>query len=235
MFVLATILGLLLVPSLSYAAISCGNVVEFNDPTPTDPETIAYTTPSGSNRVLFAGVTIRHSTNTISGATFNGFPLTAVTTEAFTNPIHAQLFYLVNPPVGLFNFVADFSALPLSDAIVIWTCTGVDTANPIRDFIAATGIGTAVSGTVATVLPGDVVVDIFGTDVATTNPTIGANQTNLSTGNDGGELGWGASQQAGADGGVMSWTTALSQDWALMAASIRPAVIRKPITPLVIQ
>ena len=229
------LIGLLVAPSLSYAAISCGNVTAFNDATPTDPETIAYTTPAGSNQVLFVGITIRHSTTTIDTPTHAGNNMTAVTTAAFTNPIRTQLWYIANPTAGTNNVIANFGTAPLADAVVIWTCSGVDTANPIRDFIAATGIGTAVTGTVASVLPGDVVVDIFGTDVATTNPTIGANQTNLNTGNDGAELGWGASQQAGSDGGVMSWTTTLSQDWALMAASIRPAATRSHIAPLVIQ
>ena len=231
----AILIGLLVAPSLSYAAISCGDVTPFNDATPTDPETIPYTTPAGSNQVLFAGSVIRHSTVTIDTPTHAGNSMTAVTTDAFTDPIRTKLWYIANPTAGTNNVVVNYSGAPLADAVVIWTCSGVDTTNPIRNFIVATGIGTAVTGTVVNVLPGDVVVDIFGTDVATTNPTIGANQTNLNTGNDGVELGWGASQQPGADGGVMSWTTALSQDWALMAASIRPAATRPHIAPLVIQ
>lgn len=229
------LIGLLLVPSLSYAAISCGDVTPFNDATPADPETIAYTTPAGSNQVLFVGVTLRSSSATIDTPTHAGNSMTAVTTAAYTNPIRTQLWYIANPTAGTNNVVVNYSTTPLADAVVIWTCSGVDTTNPIRDFIAATGIGTAVTGTVATVVTGDVVVDIFGTDVATTNPTIGANQTNLNTGNDGAELGWGASQQAGTDGGAMSWTTTLSQDWALMAASLRPASTQRHIAPLVIQ
>jgi|CXWL01.1.fsa_nt_gi hypothetical protein len=230
------LLGLLLVPSLSYAAISCGDVTAFNDATPTDPETIPYTTPAGSNQVLFAGITIRHSTVTIDTPTHAGNNMTAVTTDAFTNPIRTKLWYIANPTAGTNNVVVNYSAAPLADAVVIWTCSGVDTTNPIRDFITATGIGTAVTGTVATVVTGDVVVDIFGTDIATTNPTIGANQTNLNTGNDGAELGWGASQQAGADGGVMSWTTTLSEQWSISAVAIKAASSNtRHIAPLVVQ
>lgn len=235
MFLRAIFLLILLGPSISYAAISCSDVTPFNDLTPTDPETIAYTTPAGSNQVLFVGIVLRHSSATIDTPTHAGNNLTAVTTSAFDDPIRAQLWYLANPTAGTNNVVVNYSVTPLADAVVIWTCSGVNTANPIRDFIAASGLGTAVTGTVPTVLTGDVVVDIMGTDVATTNPTIGANQTNLNTGNDGAELGWGASQQAGADGGVMSWTTTLSQDWALMAASIRPSPTRSRIAPLVTQ
>lgn len=222
-------------PSWVWAAVVCGDVTAFNDATPTDPETISYTTPAGSNQVLFAGVVNRSTANTIDSATHAGNAMTAVGAEAFTSPIHARMFYISNPTSGTNNIVVQFSAASLSDSVVIWTCSGVDTANPIRDFITATGIGTAVSATVASVLSGDVVVDIFGTDVATTDPTVGASQTSLNLGNDGGELGWGASTQAGTDGGVMTWTTTLSQDWAQMAVSIRSLATRSRIAPLVIQ
>lgn len=233
MLLRAIIIVLLVVPSFSYAAISCGDVTAFNDGTPTDPETIAYITPAGSNQVLFMGVTIRHSTASIDLPTHAGNNMTSVTTSAFNDPIRSQLWYIPNPAAGTNNVIAHFGIAPLADAIVIWTCSGVDTANPIRSFVTATGFGTAVTATVPTVLSGDVVVDIFGSDLATTNPTIGANQTSLNHGNDGAELGWGASQQAGADGGVMSWTAGVSQEWAIMAASLRPAGTRSHIAPLV--
>lgn len=230
----AILIGLLVAPSLSYAAISCGDVTEFNDATPTDPETIAYTTPAGSNQVLFVGTPLRHSTVTIDSVTHAGNAMTAVTTPAFDDPIRSTLYYIANPTPGTNNVVVNMTAAPLADAVIIFTCSGVDTANPIRDSIAQFGNSTAVTGTVVTVLAGDMVVDIMGTDVATTDPTVGADQTVLAAGNDGAELGWGASWQNGP-GGTMSWTTTLTQDWSMMAASLRPASTQRHIAPLVIQ
>lgn len=230
------ILLFLLIPSLGHGAISCGDVTPFNNTTPADPETISYVTPTGSNQVLFAGVVSRRTVSNITGATHAGNTMTAVEAESFLNPIATRLFYIVNPTSGTNNVVVDFVGAALADSIVIWTCSGVDTASPIRAFASATGTGTAVTVTVSGVQTGDVVLDIFGTDVATTNPTIGANQTNLNTGNDGAELGWGASQQPGSDGGVMSWTTSLSQEWSISAVAIKPlANSTRHIAPLVIQ
>lgn len=231
LLILALLIGL---PQGAWAVLACSDVTPFNDLTPTDPETIAYTTPAGSNQVLFVGVGSRGSA-TIDSATHAGNAMTAVTAEAFINPIHARIFYIVSPTSGTNNVVVQFSATALADSVVIWTCSGVDTTDPIRAFATATGTGTAVSATVATVNTGDVVVDMFATDVATTDPTVGTNQTSLNLGNDGAELGWGASKQAGADGGVMTWTTTLSQEWAQMALSIRQFSARSHIAPLVTQ
>ena len=218
-------------------AASCGDVTAFNDATPTDPETIAYTTPSGSNQVLFVFVGNRRTISpNINVPTHAGTTMTAVASEAWVSPIATRLFYLASPAGGTNNVVVDFVGAPLAGTVVIFTCSGVDTSSPIRASNSATGTGTAVTVTVAGVLTGDVVLDLMATDIATTNPTIGASQTNLNTGNDGGEMGWGASQQAGADGGAMSWTTSLSQEWAIAAVAIVPATTtRRNAAPMVMQ
>jgi len=218
--ILILLVGLLL-PGSGWAAISCGTVTPFNDATPTNPETIAYTTPAGTNQVLFVGVASRGTVITIVGASHAGNAMTPIDTASFLSPIGVRMFYLVNPASGINNVSVGFSATPLSDAVVIWTCSGVDTSSPLRAIASATGTGTAVSVTVSGVQSGDVVLDMFGSDVQTTDPTVGANQTVLNRGNDGGELGWGASQQPGANGGVMSWTTALSQEWASQSVAIK--------------
>jgi hypothetical protein len=224
-----------LLASPAWAAIVCSDPVEFATTSTTDPETVSYTTPVGAN-FLKVGVTIRHSTVTISGATHAGNAMTAVTTAAFTNPIRTQQFYIVNPTTGTNDVVVQFSAGPLTDAIVITACSGVDTADPIRAFNSATGTSTAPTVTVADVVAGDVVLDMFGTDIAASDPTEGANQTVLHKGNVLNELGYGSSQQAGADGGVMSWTTALSEDWAIQAVAIKPAaaasILQSPPLPV---
>lgn len=217
------LIGLILAPLPAWAAITCSTVTPFNDSTPSNPETIAYTTPAGSNQILFVGVVNRRIVaNNIAAATHAGLSMTPVDVESYLSPIGVKLFYRFNPTSGTNNVQVGFVGTPLSDAIVIWTCSGVDLASPFRGTASATGTGTAVSVTVAGVQSGDVVLDIFGSDVATTDPTVGANQTVLNRGNDGGELAWGASQQPGANGGVMSWTTALNEQWSIQAVAIKP-------------
>ena len=208
----------------AWAALVCGDVTAVNSFTPSDPTTIPYTTPSGSNQVLFVGVTTRGAPPGNGTMKHAGISMTAVTPQAVQSPIGTTLYYLANPTSGTNNVVHDYtSGSRLSNSLVIFTCSGADTSNPIRAFNTGIGTGTAVSVTVSGVQSGDIVVDMFGSDVATTTPTIGANQTAFSRGNDGGELAWGSSQQAGSDGGGMSWTTALSEQWAIVAAAIRPA------------
>ncbi|MDI3463624.1 MAG: hypothetical protein OJF50_002445 [Nitrospira sp.] len=225
------ILSLLLALSLSggvmpaFGAISCGNVTPFNAASPTDPETIAYTTPAGSDQVLFVFVGNRRTISpNINVPTHAGGAMTVLDAEAFNSPAATKLFYKVNPTSGTNNVVVDFVGTPLADAIVIFTCSGVDTASPIRASNTATGTSTAVSVTVLGVQAGDVVLDFFVADNTLSAPTIGANQTNLNNGSDGTELAWGSSQQDGVDGGVMSWTNAISEQWSISAVAIKPLV-----------
>ena len=235
---------LLLVPlfvllaSPAWAAIVCADATETATTTTTDPETIAYTTPAGSNQILIVGVSMRDSTDTISGATHAGNAMTAVTTEAYSGDVvHTQIFYRVNPTSGTNNVVVDWSGAVLSDAIVILTCSGVNTADPIRAFNTATGAsGTAVTVTVASVVTGDMVVDMYGGDSQTVEATEGADQTGIHKGLIGTEHGYGSSYQLGAAGGVMSWTQNVSNDWAIMAVALKPAVSgSRPVAPLLME
>ena len=221
--------------SPAWSAVVCGDAQEYNSTTPTDPRTSSYTTPAGSNQVLFALSTIRTTTVTIDSATHAGNAMTAFPAgSAFISPIRTLGFYIVNPTSGTNDVVVQYSAAPLADALVVFTCSGVNTASPIHDSTNGTGTGTAVTVTVPNVVVGDVVIDMMATDVATTDPTEGENQTVLHKGNDGVELGWGSSQQPGADGGVMTWTTTLSQEWAIQAVAVSPAAggmkARKPVS-----
>ncbi len=216
----------LLLPSPAHAAISCTNVTAANSATPTNPKTVSYLTPAGSDQVLLAfdGNRRIFSPN-INTPTNNGVPMTPIDAEKFLSPVATKLFYQVNPPSGTHNVVQGYVGTPLADAMVIFTCSGVDTSSPIRASNTATGTGTTVSVTVAGVQSGDVVLDFFVADSITTTPTVGANQTVLNRGTDTAELAWGASQQAGSDGGAMTWTIGSSQEWSSSAVAIKPAVV----------
>lgn len=214
---------LMLAPSSVFAAISCGSAIASNDVTPASAtETIAYTTPGGSNQVLFVGVVGRSTTQTINSVTHAGNAMTAVAAQSFTSPLAVRMFYLPNPTSGTNNVVVTFSGTPLADAVTIFTCSGVNTIGPIRAFNTATGSGAAISVTVSGALSSDVLVDIMGHNLPTGAPTVGANQTVLVSGTDGGEVDWGSSFQSGSDGGVMSWTAANSSPWGIHAVALVP-------------
>ena len=231
---LVFVLGL---ASPAWGAVVCGNAIEQNDVAPASATiTVSYTTPDPCvDCTTFVGATSRGSA-TINSATHAGNAMTGIAAEATVSPIHTRAFRIVNPTSGTNDVVVTFSGTPLAEAIVISTCSGTNTAAPIHDATNATGTGTAITVTVPNLVAGDVVIDMFGTDVATSDPTEGANQTVLHKGNDGAELGYGSSQQAAADGGVMSWTTALSQEWAQQAFAVSPAaaasILQAPSLPM---
>ena len=206
-----------------WAAVVCGDAIEDANPSPIAPEVVSYTTPAGSNQVLFVGVVIRSGAANILSATHAGNSMTAIAAEAFLDPIGTRMFYIVSPTSGTNDVSVDLNGVPLEDAIVVFTCSGVNTVAPVHDANTATGNNTAPTVTVANVIAGDVVVDMMGTDIAASDPTVGANQTAFHTGFILDDIGYGSSQQAGADGGVMSWTTALTQQWAIHAVAVSPA------------
>lgn len=216
----------LMLPSPVHAAISCTNVTAANSATPTNPKTVSYLTPAGSDQVLlvFTGNRRVISPN-INTPTHAGTATTPIDAEAFLSPVATKLFYRVGPAGGTNNVVQGYVGTPLADAMVIFTCSGVDTSSPIRASNTATGTGTTASVTVAGVQSGDVVLSFMVADVVTSTPTIGANQTSLNRGSDGAELAWAASQQAGSDGGVMSETIAISEQWSISAVAIKPLTV----------
>lgn len=232
------ILLLVLLPSLSWAAISCedANKVEFNSSAPADPTTIAYTTPSGSNQVLVVAASLRDTIDTFSSVTHAGNAMTAVVTPIFQDPVRTGIWYRANPTSGTNDVVIDFSGSTLGLAVVIFTCTGVDTASPIGTPVTnQAGSGTAVTVTVSDT-SGQVTIDFFASDQQTTDATEGADQTVIHKGNDGGsDLGWGASYQAGGLGGVMSWTLGASQQWTTVAVPLNAAAsTQRPIAPMIL-
>ena len=167
--------------------------------------------------------------------------MTATTTGIVTtSPASASLFYLFNPTAGTNDVVVNLGSVsPLSTAFVIWTCSGVNTASPVHDATEATSTGTAVTLTVPNLVAGDVVVDFMMGDADAAlagEPSEGASQTVLHKGTESSEINYGASYQAAADGGVMSWTLGTSDQWAQQAVALTPAAsTRRPIPPIIFQ
>lgn len=234
---LCLVLGLLLGCSTAptWAAITCGNATTVLNAVPADPETIAYTTPAGTNQILFVGVGDRNGPPPLDAVsvTHAGNAMTATGAQAVNGTAGSRLYYIVNPTSGTNNVVVDWPGAPLTDAIIIWTCNGVDTTNPIASATSANGNSTAPSVTVTTAT-GEVVVDFMFTALQTTAPTEGANQTLFGATSDGTEAACGASYQQGVDGGVMSWTIS-SHPWATQGVSLRPLRTGARGLPLIMQ
>lgn len=98
----------------------------------------------------------------------------------------------------------------------------VDPTTPYGGTDTATGTGTAVSVT-ATTASGELVVDCVA-QTGISGATVGADQTLIRDNPAGGAIACFASHQAGVDGGVMTWTLNVIQNWSAIAISLKPVV-----------
>ncbi|MDH5666550.1 MAG: hypothetical protein OEY86_00885 [Nitrospira sp.] len=222
----------LLFPLQAQAAFTCvdAGTVEVHESSPANPRTISYTTPAGNNRITFAGVGFRNGVGvTISSVTQGGNAMTADTTFQYVSTIlGGNLYRLRNPPSGTNDVVVTWSGAVSQADIIIWTCLDSDLTE-FRSTNQASGVSTTPSVTAGTVAAGDIVVDFFSSDDAGA-PSVGANQTVIHEGTTASTNG-GASYQAGADGGVMSWTIA-SDDWVIFTYVVKPAASDEGGQPL---
>lgn len=218
-------LVLLLVPSLSSAAITCtGTSFPFN--TPTNPQAQDYTVPTVTNGITFAHVAARSGARDVTAITIGGVNVFSNRVETLVVGTDAvtEVFYLINATAGVNSVNVTWDAGPLSYVLTMVTCDNVDQSTPIADSNSATGTtGTAVTVDCNSAV-GQLVVDFMGADSNTTR-TEGAGQTNIDKDVADATLLAGASYEAGASPTVtMSHTLGASGDWATICASLAPFV-----------
>lgn len=210
-------------PSVVAAALTCGSVTTNITATDRSSVTISYATPAGSE-LLVVGVASRDGTgnDTVSSLTHAGSALTKkVGHNHTTAESAAELWVRPSPASGTNNVVVTWSGVVFASGVFIMSCTGVQSgSNPFRAANSAEGSSTT-PGVTTTAVTGDLVLDVMAHDGETTAPTVGADQTVIFAASPGTEFSMGASYQAGADGGGMNWTTAVSNDWAMVAASLQ--------------
>ena len=225
---------LFMAPSWVWAAIDCAdaNAVELHENSPGTSESIAYTTPSGSDLITFLGIGGRKTTTPVeSNVQIGGQAMTVIGTTVTSTSTFNKLYYKVNPPAGTNNVTFDLDFGPTNGSYIIWTCTGVDTADPFRSTpVTASGTDTTPTVDVTTVNTGDMIVDYFLSDNSAT-PSVGSAQTVIHEGITGSSNG-GASWQHGADGVTMSWTIGASDDWTIRAAPLKPSAAAAAFGPL---
>lgn len=225
-------------PELLRAAVACGTVT--SSVTEADPHTLSVTPDAGSNRVQIVHTSMRLEGGTVSGVTssaggtWGNFGTASNTTP---NPdITSAVYYSTDFVDGAQTLSVDLSAEASQSTVVSYTCTGINTTTPWRSSAATnTGAGTSISVTEDSAT-GDLVLD-FATvaSLDSGEPTIGADQSSLySISNEGQNMDTMGSSEAGAASNTMSWSAATSEQWAIVAGSLQPAVTatikRKGIT-----
>ena len=179
---------------------------------------VSHVTGTGASRLMVVGIS---QTNTLLTLTYAGLPLLFLAEGTIDGVVSAKMYYLKTPPSGTYDIVATFN---VGGDVVLGATTwsGVNQDATFGTAVAATGTGTPSSVTVTTAT-GEFVVDAMAVRV---NPTVtvGALQTERYNATPSANLCGAGSTQAGADGGLMTWTwVGASQQWSAVAVPIKPA------------
>lgn len=141
--------------------------------------TSSFTVNSGTDRILIVAV-LMGGNDYVSSVTYNGVSLTYLTDITEANRC-SKVYYLVNPPVGTFNVVVNFSAVyNYNTGLSISAYNGVDQTNPIDSYnqVGLTS-GSVYSLTVPTTVvnPNCWLVSVFSGYLAQGSRNVSSNRT----------------------------------------------------------
>lgn len=188
-----------------------------------NPITVAFTTLPGET-VLVLLLKVNGATDRAGGApTFAGLPLTqaGTTQKAAASPeASAELWYLLNPPIGTFNVV-----VPNTGALTVFhmVATGKAKAGGKSRFDGAAGAnGTSTNpapGAIVTTEDGDILFAVVASGATTWAPSAQAGTVLNNT--DDGAHGTGRQYNLQAAKGSLNlnWTFGTSDDWGAVAAA----------------
>jgi hypothetical protein len=126
----------------------------------------AHTVDPGSRRLLLVGAHVASKAYTTASVTYAGIPLAQVDTSIKANTIaedcSSTLWYLVDPPTGTGNVVANLEASTRPMAAWAMSFTGVDASAPVAASNWITGSTLAKSASVSIAsMAGELVVDNY--------------------------------------------------------------------------
>jgi uncharacterized repeat protein (TIGR01451 family) len=197
---------------------------------------VNHTTGTGSNRLMLVGLNFEDdntqaftisSVRWVVGASTQNLSL--VTSASAAVEARSQIWSLAAPVSGSGQVqVLVNSGTADGDCIIagVMTFSGVDQTTPLGTAANAIGASTTATVNVASAA-GQLVFDTASADDAR-GFTVGAAQTsrwNFSAGGPADGITGAASTEAGAPSVTMSWTLGSSDDWAICAVPIRPAVL----------
>ena len=186
-------------------------------------QTWSHTVPSGNNRILVVGLSLRVRAATVTSLTYGGVALTKIGESRVRMGV--ELWRLVAPTVGTANLVASWST---TSDLVGWSgsFTNVNQSTPTGTFAAANNINTTPTVTV-TSASGELVIDTVSTRGDALSTTVGSGQAVICSGalsNNKGDGRGASSYEAGAPSVVMSWTLGASKAWEIAAVALKTAV-----------
>ena len=181
-------------------------------------------TVSGTNRLLVVGVGFYRNVNSfISGITYNGVALSAVTGAATNSAnYYVDLWYLIAPATGANNIVVTYGGgAPFENGCGAVSFTEAHQTTPYGTPMTGTGTSTSPSVTVSSGT-GEIVMDTL-LIVHNGTLSVGAGQT--ARWNNIGPAGfnkYAGSTEPGDASTVMNWSNTNATDWAMTAINIQP-------------
>lgn len=180
-------------------------------------------TASGANRAAFIGVSAQCSVVSSQGATYAGSSATELWDVTVATGYLNAGYVRVAPSTGSQTVTSTLDdSGPFEHGISVITMTGVNQTTPTGTYADATANNTAPSVTVAAPASDSLIVDNLVTE-GMARSAVGANQTERTSPADINLLYHYGSTQAGADGGVMSWTLPSASNWRLVAVEFKAA------------
>ena len=220
----------------SYAVVACGNEASvMAQPPAANPQTLAWTPDSGSNRVAIVAIsfidtdadnTTITSVTSSAGGTFTQYGFR--NEEAGATDLVSAIFYSTDFVDGAQTLSVTYSTTVTAGGYAAYVCTGVNRASPWRGTATVDSANGALSISIAVPSSGgDLVID----NAAVTSlpageaPAEGAGQTamyKITPSND--NLDGVGSTEAGASGTVtMSWSWSTSDRASIVGGSLVPA------------
>jgi hypothetical protein len=191
---------------------------------------IAHTT-SGPHRLMLVGVSINNDNfEMVSSIIYGGAPLTLINSVTQADDARAEIWKLVNPPLGNHEVVITFSEDLERQAVAgVVTFNGVEPSDPLGTFAGNSSTGSTANLTVSSAI-GELVLSVFSCEtcgsIAFLSPA--ATWWEISAGT-GIEIGVGATHQGMSPNVSVRAALENRDHWAMGGISVKPRP--NPTTP----
>jgi hypothetical protein len=208
----------------------------------TNPETHtqSITVANNPNRVMVLAIDARPfgTMTTMTSVSFNGATgFVSLGVQNSSTPLAAsQILYKVAPDVGTFTLSFTSPAIRLRFKFTVRVYYGVHQSTPFGTASLGTGSTTPASLTPASAL-GDTVLDTLFVNKIGNIASAGAGQTQRYLS----DIGTGGNSQQGTHAGsdkngdatstTMTWTVTTANEWAMIAAAMKPADVVTSLMP----
>lgn len=192
-----------------------------------NPFSWSHTVGAGDHRMLVVGVSIRKESNprpVVSSVTYDGEALTQAVTEANDGKTSADIWYMVNPPVGTATVEVATDTAPTNIVGGAASWFGIDTFYTVTRVGGDAGESSSISVDLL-VESGYLAISVAS---SVSSITVAGDQTQRWTDSNSFLHGRGGSQIGTGGTESLAWTMGGTQKWTIAAAVFKPYVPQPP-------